>query len=178
MGGAADQCVASLGGLTLAQLRWIFTDWDNDKLENNDNGGVNVKSVAPNDDGDGVKEWSDLYADCKEIPINTYGAGDQSGTHDFFGEVALCKNCFKGKSGYDPEYFPTCDMTEVHKLEAMSNDASAAYIKGSRSLLGAPNCYVPSEDDDKIFNWVLADDGGIAFFGYAHYSMHDTQLEI
>ncbi|CAE8691952.1 unnamed protein product [Polarella glacialis] len=32
------------------------------------------------------------------------------------------------------------------------------------------NCYMPSEDDNAILNWVMADPGGIAYFGYAYYS--------
>jgi ABC-type phosphate transport system substrate-binding protein len=106
--GAGHRCVTSpdMGGLTVAQLRWIYSDWSNDDLEKNVYGGLNMKSVAPNDDNDGIKEWSDFHASCDEIPINTYGAGDQSGTHDFFGEIALCENCFTGKTGYPKEYFP------------------------------------------------------------------------
>ena len=74
-------------------------------MESNANGGVKPKSVAPNDDGDDVKERSDLHADCKEIPIKPYGVSDRHDTYDFSGEAVSCKNCSKGKSGYDSRSF-------------------------------------------------------------------------
>merc|ERR550514_921172 len=106
-GGAAQSCLTDvLGGVTLAQLRWVFTDWPDAKLvEDEKGGGLNMPMVVPNDDGDGIKEWRDLDPQCEEVPIGIYGPGDQSGTYDFFGETVFCKNCFKGKDGYSPETF-------------------------------------------------------------------------
>ena len=30
-GGAADQCISAMGGLSMAQLRWIFSDWSENR---------------------------------------------------------------------------------------------------------------------------------------------------
>ena len=38
-GGAADQCVTDMGGLSMAQLRWIFSDWSEEDLANHEEGG-------------------------------------------------------------------------------------------------------------------------------------------
>ena len=31
-GGAADQCLTEMGGISMAQLRWVFSDWTEDEL--------------------------------------------------------------------------------------------------------------------------------------------------
>ncbi|CAE8639392.1 unnamed protein product [Polarella glacialis] len=167
--GAAHDCITdpSMGGLTLAQLRWMFSDWNNSMLESPVHGGVKLSSVAPNDDHDGVKEWSDLSQACKEVPINIYGPGDQSGTQGFFGEVVLCTKCFEKKAGFPVENFPDCDKELTQTLEKLS---ATADIKNFLLTQRPRNCYMPSEDDNAILNWVMADPGGIAYFGYAYYS--------
>ena len=50
-GGAADQCISSMGGISMAQLRWVFTDWSESELEGD---GLDMSSVIPNSDDDGV----------------------------------------------------------------------------------------------------------------------------
>ncbi|CAE7546571.1 sphX, partial [Symbiodinium pilosum] len=61
----AHDCLTSpeVGGLTLAMLHWMFTDWTNEQLISH---GLDLASVVPNDDGDGLKEWSDLSPACPE----------------------------------------------------------------------------------------------------------------
>jgi len=60
----------------------------------------------------------------------------------------------------------------------MSTTDAAAYITSGRDKLGTPNCYAPTEDDDHIYNWVMADEGGIGYFGFAYYSIHSATLTI
>ena len=55
-GGAADQCVTDMGGLSMAQLRWIFSDWSEEDLANHEEGGLDMSSTTPNNDDDGVRE--------------------------------------------------------------------------------------------------------------------------
>ncbi|CAE8635921.1 unnamed protein product [Polarella glacialis] len=176
-GGAAHDCItdASMGGLTLAQLRWMFSDWNNSMLESPDHGGVKMSSVAPNDDDDGVKEWSDLSQRCKEVPINIYGPGDQSGTQSFFGEVVLCTDCFAKKAGLPRENFPNCDQASTQTLENLS---ATADIENFLITQRPRNCYMPSEDDNAILNWVMADPGGIAYLGFAYYSRNVAGLTV
>ena len=57
-GGAADVCVNThLGGLTVDQLRWMFSNE------------ADTGYTPANDDGDAIKEWSDLSADCGAAEI-------------------------------------------------------------------------------------------------------------
>ena len=46
-GGAADQCISAMGGLSMAQLRWIFSDWSETDLANHEEGGLNMASTTP-----------------------------------------------------------------------------------------------------------------------------------
>lgn len=94
----AHDCLTNpnVGGVTLAMLHWMFTNWNNTQLADY---GVDLSSTVPNDDGDGIKEWSDLSSECPEVPINPYGPGSDSGTFDFFAESTLCKDCFGKEEG-------------------------------------------------------------------------------
>jgi len=174
-GGVAHDCLTSadVGGLTLAELRWMFTDWSDEMLRVD---GVDMVSVLRNDNNNGIKEWSDLHMSCAAVPINPYGAGDRSGTHDFFAEVVLCTECFQKKEGYEPEYFPNCAPTAVEELKSLSSNRTAAtrWIANSR----ISNCYMHSEVDEEILDWVLSDGGGIAYFGFAYFSAYALDLTV
>ncbi|CAE8686989.1 unnamed protein product [Polarella glacialis] len=175
--GAAHDCLTdpSMGGLTLAQLRWMFSDWNSSMLESPEHGGVQLSSVAPNDDHDGIKEWSDLSASCEEVPINTYGPGDQSVTQSFFGEVVLCNDCFAKKAGFPAENFPNCDQALVRTL---NNYTAAADIENFVVTQRPDNCYMPSADDNKTLLWVMADTGGIAYFSFSYHSQNMVGLTV
>lgn len=103
-GGAADQCLTQMGGISMAQLRWVFSDWSESELEAD---GLDMNSTTPNNDGDDAREWGDLDAACDDSEIKLWGADSDSGTYEYFGEQVFCKNCFAGKEGYEPEGFDT-----------------------------------------------------------------------
>jgi len=92
-GGAADQCISSMGGLSMAQLRWMYSDWTEAELEAD---GLIMSSVTPGNDNDGVREWSDLSTSsaCGDAEIKLWGADSDSGTYEYFGEQVFCKSCF------------------------------------------------------------------------------------
>ncbi len=147
-GGAADVCISEMGGLTMAQLRWIYSDWTETDLANNEDGGLIMSSVAPNNDNDGVREWSDLDADCSAGEIKLWGADSDSGTYEYFGEQVFCKNCFAGKDGYDAESF----------------DVARGYEN--------------SADDNVIVNGLNGDGNAIGYFGYAYYEENKDKLNV
>lgn len=92
-GGAANQCIAALGGLSMGQLRWIFSNWTETALEAD---GLVLSSVTPNNDNDDIREWSDLSdsAACADAEIKLWGADSDSGTYEYFGEQVFCTKCF------------------------------------------------------------------------------------
>ncbi len=144
-GGAADQCITSMGGLSMAQLRWIYTDWSEAELAAD---GLDMDSVTPNNDDDGVREWGDLDASCADSEIKLWGADSDSGTYEYFGEQVFCKNCFAGKEGYEAEGFDS--------------------VRG----------YQNSADDNQIVNGITGDEYAIGYFGYAYYEENANTLSV
>ena len=167
---AGHDCLTSseMGGLTAAQLRWMFSTWTNRQLAD---AGLDMASVVPNDDGDTVKEWSDLGSHCPEVPINVYGPGEQSGTFEFFQEAVLCDsdNC------PEPEHFSFCDPNVTADLEHASPEQLESAVRQRQRPL---NCYMASETDETILTWTLADPGGVAFFGFAYYVQNAARLTV
>jgi len=146
-GGAADQCITEMGGLSMGQLRWIFTDWTESELTDD---GLNMTSITPNNDDDGVREWGDLgdSGACADSEIKLWGADSDSGTYEYFGEQVFCKNCFAGKEGYDAEGFDS--------------------VRG----------YQNSADDNQIVNGINGDENAIGYFGYAYYEENANTLSV
>ena len=147
--GAADQCISSMGGLSMAQLRWIFTDWSEDQLANHERGGLDMNSTTPNNDGDGVREWSDLHDSdaCQESEIKLWGADSDSGTYEFFGEQVFCKSCF-------------ADAEPIS--ETFSSERN----------------YQNSADDNQIVNGLTGDENAIGYFGYAYFEENANDLSV
>ena len=81
-GGAA--CIERLGGLTIDQLRWIYSSYTAAELEAT---GWDPLSVPNTDGNDGTHLWSELNPACVESEILIAGADDQSGTYEYFSET-------------------------------------------------------------------------------------------
>ena len=148
-GGAADQCVTDMGGLSMAQLRWIFSDWSEEDLANHEEGGLDMNSTTPNNDGDGVREWGDLHnsSACPDQEVKLWGADSDSGTYEYFGEQVFCKKCF---ADADP------------------------VAEGFDSARGYQN----SADDNQIVNGLTSDEHAIGYFGYAYYEENANELSV
>lgn len=149
-GGDADRCIQSIGGLSVAQLRWIYSDWSETDLVYSQFGGLDLSSVTPNNDDDGVREWKDLgdTSDCLDQEISLWGPDLQSGTYEYFGEMVFCTKCFAGERDYPVEAF--------------------ASQRG--------NGYQNSANDNVIVNGVSQDGAAIGFFGYSYYEAHQSVL--
>ena len=148
-GGAADQCITDMGGLSMAQLRWIYSDWSEEDLANHEKGGLVMSSTTPNNDGDGVREWSDLHnsSACADSEIKLWGADSDSGTYEYFGEQVFCKKCF---ADADP------------------------VAEGFDQARGYQN----SADDNQIVNGINNDENAIGYFGYAYYEENANTMSV
>ena len=58
-----------MGGISMAQLRWVFSDWTESELEAD---GLDLSSTTPNNDGDNLREWGDLDASCDDTEITLW----------------------------------------------------------------------------------------------------------
>ena len=86
-GGAADMCIQQMGGLTVAQLRWIFSAETATELTA---AGLDMSSVTPNgDNDDSTHKWSELNANCPDAEIVLAYPDAASGTYEYFFESIL-----------------------------------------------------------------------------------------
>jgi len=86
-GGAAEQCVNSMGGLTVDQLRWMFSAETSAELTA---AGLDMSVVTPNGDGnDATHTWSELDASCPDAEIALAYPDAASGTYEYFFEAVL-----------------------------------------------------------------------------------------
>lgn len=88
-GGIANDCIDTLGGLTIDQLRWIFSDYSSAQLVAT---GWDMEDAIPNSDGkEATHLWSELIDDplCPPVEIKIAGADELSGTHDYFLETVF-----------------------------------------------------------------------------------------
>jgi len=84
--GHAYECIQILGGLTTDQLRWIYSSYSDQELEDS---GWDPQSV-PNNDGDSLTHrWSELNEGCADIEIRIAGPDDASGTYEYFLETIM-----------------------------------------------------------------------------------------
>ena len=90
-GGAAESCISGMGGLTVAQLRWIFADMTDAELTT---AGLDMASVIPNSDNDDTtQKWSELDSTCPDSQIVLAYPDEESGTFEYFCEAVLHEEC-------------------------------------------------------------------------------------
>ena len=93
-GGDSEACIQSMGGLSMAQVRWIVSASGRNILTSSgDMPGLVWDSVVPNDDGDGVREWSDLDSSCEDDEIVLIHRSANRTDLSIFDETLLCSNC-------------------------------------------------------------------------------------
>jgi len=118
-GGEADECVSKLGGLTMDQLRWIFSDWSEKKLSKD---GWDPDSVPNSDGDDSTHLWSELHDSCSTDEIVIMGPTDNHGTYQTFtGEILTEGEPIRGS--YEGEE----DMMKVIKT-IKKDDAAIGYF--------------------------------------------------
>jgi ABC-type phosphate transport system substrate-binding protein len=146
-GGKAAACVQALGGLSLAQLRWIYSDRSDDSLENDAERPLALEAVAFADDFDGVREWSDLSEACDGGAIRRAGADALSGTHAWMRAALFGEGGGEGFAGDDGEecFAWTADCTYVNS--AVDADILAAVRRDGEAVGFAGYNYVANDGD-------------------------------
>eukprot|EP00485_Elphidium_margaritaceum_P004390 CAMPEP_0202698244 /NCGR_PEP_ID=MMETSP1385-20130828/11515_1 /ASSEMBLY_ACC=CAM_ASM_000861 /TAXON_ID=933848 /ORGANISM="Elphidium margaritaceum" /LENGTH=872 /DNA_ID=CAMNT_0049354903 /DNA_START=1226 /DNA_END=3844 /DNA_ORIENTATION=+ len=142
--GAAHRCLSHIDGLSLAALRWIFTDQYNTLLIAD---GVEVvETIATNLDGDTAKEWSDMldHPDCEQVVISIIGDEEGQGTWQYFkGTVFNIKDETYDDSRYE-EYLDHEDLV----LAVLDDEYAIGYVGYNHYLAFEHELYaVPVADD-------------------------------
>jgi len=100
-GGNTESCMQTLGGLSMAQVRWIVSGSTKNSLTTE--GGMpalNWDSVVPNDDGNGIPEWIDLDSSCPDTEIVLSHRWENKSDTTILHETVLCANCAQTDSIY------------------------------------------------------------------------------
>lgn len=93
-GGNAEACIEAMGGLSMAQVRWILSGSSRNVLTaEGEMPGINWASVVPSDDNDGQKEWSDLHDSCADDEVVYVQRSDDQPDVSIIKEKLLCENC-------------------------------------------------------------------------------------
>jgi len=92
--GDAETCVNTIGGLSMGQVRWMISGAStSDLINDGHHPGMTLSSIIPNDDGDGVVEWSDFHSSCVEEPIHTYHRWENRSIPQMMDSFMFCKHC-------------------------------------------------------------------------------------
>jgi len=85
-GGAAEECIKTMDGLTIDQVRWIFSQFNEQELVDTDW----AQEAVPNSDGnDETHLWSELHPDCPAVEIRIAGPTEADSAYKFIKNVVL-----------------------------------------------------------------------------------------
>lgn len=147
-GGVTEACMHAVGGLSMAQLRWITSSSTKSILTTNAEMQALVwDSVVPNDDGDGVPEWRDLHSSCANDEIVFTHRWENKSDLAIIGETVLCSNCaFK-----DTIYTSTIERFRINVGETRSNVTNGITAPAGDGALGFTELVYSLENSDGIY---------------------------
>lgn len=93
IGSVGEKCVRLLGGLTIDQLRWMYSSYSDDELEKS---GWDSSCLSNNDFDSSTHLWSELDHRCSEEEIQLVGDKEGEGTYIGFLTLVL-KDLAKGE---------------------------------------------------------------------------------
>lgn len=82
--GPSGKCIDLLGGLTMHQLRWIFSSYSDSELEAT---GWDPSSLKNSDGNSATHLWSEIDERCDRVEIRLAGVDATRGTHEIVSEA-------------------------------------------------------------------------------------------
>ena len=138
-GGDAQACIETIGGLSLAQIRWIASGSGRSALTTaGEMPPLDWNSVAPSDDNDGVREWSDLHDSCIDDEIILAHRSEDRIDTTILEELVLCENCAQKDSLY-------ASTTSRFRFDAGEDRENVT------DIISAPAGMVPSVSQSQIY---------------------------
>ena len=122
-GGFAEACLSQIGGLSMGQLRWVLSAASDAVLVQPAWAPpLELTSVAPNNDVDGVREWSDLHSSCPQEPIHVFGRWDNRSVPIMTARLLTCADCQFAENFFtsSSSRFRTADESRSDVLYAIS----------------------------------------------------------
>ena len=102
---AASECINLLGGLSIDQVRWMYSSFPNSGL---DHSGWDAASVPFSDGDDDTRLWSELHENCTATEILVAGPPPESGAAAF-----LTKTVLLGQKEAIRPYYTSTDTKEL-----------------------------------------------------------------
>ena len=154
-GGDTQACIEAIGGLSLAQVRWIISGSSRSVLTSaGEMPGINWASVVPSDDNDGYKEWSDLHSSCPDEEVVYVQRTDNQSEISIIKEVLLCENCqqkdyFYASTNARPRFDAGIDIQNVtNMMKSSGADGSIGFTELVHTLDNSNGLYlVPIVDN-------------------------------
>lgn len=138
--GAAQECVAKLGGLTKHQLRWIYSNYDENKLVEEE---WDPSAVPFSDGKDSTHLWSELHSECADEEILIAGELDGSLVRKYFIDNIFVGDDEDIAGDRTNEYYASNNIPDLVTF-VETNGASITFFglgytlqNGVRKLLGA-----------------------------------------
>jgi len=99
--GNVATCLANIGGLSLGQIRWaISASSDNTLSTAGDLPALDITSIAPNSDFDGIREWQDFHSSCPDDDILLSSRWENRSEMMALKEALFCFHCNDQESIY------------------------------------------------------------------------------
>ena len=135
-GSAAETCVSTLGGLSVGQLRWMFSAETSAELTA---AGLDMSSITPNGDGDDTThKWSELDAGCADAEIVLAYPDAASGTYEYFFEEVLDEAAAGFRTGTQSSDDNVLVNTITGDEAAIGYFGFAYYAENQATLSAAP----------------------------------------
>ena len=153
-GGDTESCMNATGGLSMAQVRWMTSGSSRNILTSSgDMPGIVWNSVVPNDDGDGIPEWSDLHSSCDSDEIVFSHRWENRSDISIIEEKLLCANCAQS----DMLYPSTQDRLRMNLGAYRSNVTEGISAPAGDGAIGFTELVYTLENDDGLYVVPLVD---------------------
>ena len=154
-GSVTETCINTIGGsLSMAQVRWIMSGSSRTYLTSpGEMPALVMDSVVPNDDRDGIAEWSDLHSSCANQEIVVSHRSENRTDLTILEETVLCANC----QIKDNLYPSTANRLRLDLSVDRSNVTSSVSGPAGAHVLAFTELVYSLENSDGIFIIPLVD---------------------
>ncbi|GKY96600.1 hypothetical protein MPSEU_000619600 [Mayamaea pseudoterrestris] len=142
-GGTAASCIEVLDGLTIDQLRWMFSNYTDSQLEAT---GWDPASIANSDGDETTHLWSELNASCEATEILAAGQDETHGTFDYFSETLFAD--MDNGEGFANTYNADPDGPGGTVSYVESNPAAVGYVGYAYYYQNGIELYVAAIEND------------------------------
>jgi len=126
-GGDTQTCIETIGGLSMAQVRWFTSSLNKNQLiVSGEMPGLNWDSVVPNDDRDNIPEWIDLDSSCPDTEIVLSHRWENKTDLTILEELVLCSNCANPDTIYPSSTYRYRAVAGEYRSDVTQGVAAAA----------------------------------------------------